>query len=92
MGAALEFIETGVNGWLVPANDGTAIIDAMREAARLTRDELEQVSQAARASVQQHTLAHGAARFMQFAHEIVGVALRGHPVCASTDGHPHNNV
>lgn len=71
MGAALEFVQTGVNGWLVPAGDGTAISEAMLAAARLTRDELERLSRAAHASVQEHTLSHGAARFMQFAHEAV---------------------
>jgi glycosyltransferase involved in cell wall biosynthesis len=32
MGAALEFVENGRNGWLIPAGDGSAV-NAMREAA-----------------------------------------------------------
>ena len=73
MGASLEFVQTGVNGWLLPAADETAILDAMREAARLTNDELADLSRGARHSVKEHTLAHGAARFMRFASEAISV-------------------
>ena len=44
MGAALEFIQTGVNGWLIPASDESAILQAMRDAASLTTAELTQRS------------------------------------------------
>jgi len=71
MGSALEFVRTSVNGWLIPAGDESAILDAMREAAQLTDVELERLSRAARESVKGHTLAHGAARFVQFAEEAV---------------------
>ena len=70
MGAALEFIETGVNGWLVPAGSENAILQAMREAASLTDD---QIAQRARQSVKDHTLAQGAMRFVQFAREALNV-------------------
>jgi glycosyltransferase involved in cell wall biosynthesis len=69
MGAALEFVRTGVNGWLVPAADETAILQAMREAVAETDEGLELLSLSARDSVKEHTLAHGAARFVQFAGE-----------------------
>jgi glycosyltransferase involved in cell wall biosynthesis len=67
MGAALEFVQTGVNGWLVPASDETAILQALREAAQLTDESLERLSVSAKDSVKEHMLAHGAARFVQFA-------------------------
>jgi glycosyltransferase involved in cell wall biosynthesis len=66
MGAALEFIQTGSNGWLIPANDETAILSAMRKAVALPKNELVQFGLRARASVKEHTLQHGASRFVQF--------------------------
>ena len=73
MGAALEFVRTGVNGWLIPAGDETAILEAMREAASLTETERAEHSRCARASVKEHTLKHGAERFVQFARETLNV-------------------
>ncbi len=70
MGAALEFIETGVNGWLIPTGDENAILDAMLAAASITDD---QIAQRARESVKDHTLTHGAMRFVQFASEALNV-------------------
>ncbi len=69
MGAALEFVETGRNGWLIPAGDSGALIDAMREAALLSVSELEQLGRHARESVSAHTLQNGAARFVHCARE-----------------------
>ena len=69
MGAALEFIETGRNGWLIPAADEEALFNAMREAAFLSLDEL---SREARESVGLHTLQNGASRFITLAQEVVG--------------------
>lgn len=73
MGAALEFVQTGVNGWLLPAGDETAIIGAMRKAASLTSDELAERSRCARETVREHTLQHGSARFVQFVQETINV-------------------
>ena len=73
MGAALEFVQTGVNGWLVPAGNETAILEAMRDAARVTNDELERLSDHARQSVQAHTLKHGSDQFVRFAERTIGV-------------------
>ena len=73
MGAALEFVRTGVNGWLVPAGDETAILRAMQEAASLTESELAERSQRARESVKEHTLKNGSQRFVRFARETIGV-------------------
>ena len=68
MGAALEFVENGRNGWLVPAGDLGALVNAMREAALI---DLERLGREASESVSQHTLQNGAARFMRCAREAV---------------------
>ena len=73
MGAALEFVQKGVNGWLIPADDEMAILQAMREFVRLENGELGRLSQGARESVKEHTLVHGATRFVQFARETISV-------------------
>ena len=73
MGAALEFVQTGVNGWLIPAGDEMAILYAMREAASLTNAELAERSQRARESVKEHTLRNGSQRFVRFARATIGV-------------------
>lgn len=64
MGAALEFIETGRNGWLVRAGDEEALFEAMREAAVVP---LNRMDHKARESVREHSLAHGAKRFVRCA-------------------------
>lgn len=64
MGAALEFVETGRNGWLIPAGDEEALLSAMREAALMP---LRELSHYARESVNTHTLENGATRFFQCA-------------------------
>ena len=69
MGAALEFVETGSNGWLIPAGDQEALVHAMREAAQFSLSELAQLGRQARESVSAHTLENGAARFVHCARE-----------------------
>ena len=69
MGAALEFLETGRNGWLISAGDEEAIFEAMREAASV--DSLVELGQRAKESVSTHTLSIGAMRFAQFAQHAV---------------------
>ena len=71
MGAALEFVESGRNGWLIPAGDQTALFDAMREAMLVSSSEIEQMGRHARESVSAHTLQNGAARFVHCAREAV---------------------
>ena len=71
MGAALEFIETGRNGWLIPAGDQNSLLDALRAAASLTSEQLCSMSIQARESVQGHALEDGARRFLQYANEAV---------------------
>ena len=63
MGAALEFIETGRNGWLIRAGDEQALFDAMRDAALMP---LDQMRDQARESVKEHTLENGANLFVRF--------------------------
>ncbi|HEX7329894.1 MAG TPA: hypothetical protein VF290_00250, partial [Pyrinomonadaceae bacterium] len=69
MGAALEFVETGRNGWLIPAGDEEALLSAMREAASMP---LRELGQRAQESVSGHTLESGADRFCRFAQETIG--------------------
>jgi len=65
MGAALEFVRRGRNGWLVPAGDEEALLGAMREAA------MDELPKGARESVREHTLENGAGLFSRYGHEIV---------------------
>jgi glycosyltransferase involved in cell wall biosynthesis len=69
MGAALEFVETGRNGWLIPAGNEDAIFDAMRQATLLPQEELAELGWNAQASVTNHTLQHGASLFAKIAGE-----------------------
>lgn len=63
-GAALDLIRTGQNGWLVPANDESALYQAMRNAVALEPHTWKAMSDQARASVREHSLADGARRFV----------------------------
>ena len=71
MGAALEFIETGRNGWLIRAADQEALFEAMREAALISQKDFADLSRSARESVSAHTLENGAVRFVNFAQEAI---------------------
>ena len=73
MGAALEFVRTGTNGWLIHAGSEESVFDALCQAALLGYSELVQLAQQARASVSEHTLSHGAERFARYAREAVNV-------------------
>ena len=73
MGAALEFVRTGVNGWLLRAGNEDAICEAMREAAVMPESELDQLGREARRSVSDHTLGYGAERFVRYTREAVNV-------------------
>ena len=71
MGAALEFVETGRNGWLIPAGDQHSLLNALREAATLTKEQLSLLSTQARDTIRNHSLEQGAWRFLQYANEAV---------------------
>ena len=64
-GAALDLIESRRNGWLVAADDGEALYRAMAQAATLSETDWRAMSRHARASVANHSLTIGAARFLQ---------------------------
>jgi glycosyltransferase involved in cell wall biosynthesis len=69
MGAGLEFVRNGVNGWLIAAGDEDAIFEAMLSAAKLSEAELDRLGRQAQDSVSEHSLAKGAARFASYARE-----------------------
>ncbi len=71
MGAALEFVESGRNGWLISAGDEEALLGAMREAALMPFGELREMGCRARESVSTHTLRNGATRFVDYARQVV---------------------
>lgn len=66
-GAAVEFIKPGHNGWLHPPGEGEGLYRAMRLAATLTDEQWHDMSHRARISVAQHTLQHGAVKFIESA-------------------------
>jgi glycosyltransferase involved in cell wall biosynthesis len=68
MGAALEFVENGLNGWLVPAGDEEALLAAMRDAAVMP---LGEMGCRARESVREHSLHNGAARFFEYGERVI---------------------
>jgi len=69
MGAALEFVETGKNGWLIESGNEDAILKAMRAAVVAGKPALRILSEGAVASIQHHTLPKGAARFKTYVRE-----------------------
>lgn len=73
MGAALEFIRTRENGWLIPAGDEDAILSAMREAVSISESALGQMGRRASRSVSEHTLGHGVDRFVRYARKSLDV-------------------
>ena len=68
-GAALELLRPRANGWLIPANDETALLAAMVDAARLSDEEMRACSMAAVASVSEHTLQDGVSHFLEAAEQ-----------------------
>ena len=64
-GAAIDLVVPGRSGWVIAAKDEDALLQAMRQAAALGEGEWRKMSCAARAAVSGHTLAAGAARFLQ---------------------------
>ena len=72
MGAALEFVESGKNGWLIRAGDEEALLEAMREAAVMP---LRELGCRARESVREHTLRNGATRFVEYAQRVINLSV-----------------
>lgn len=71
MGAALDLVKNGMNGWLPQVGDDEAVFRAMREAATLSNEQLSKFSIAARATIENHSLQRGANRFATYACEAV---------------------
>lgn len=65
MGAAVDLLRDGVNGWIVPAGDYDQLHSAIGKALALANRELGRLSVAAMDSVANHTLADGVRRFEQ---------------------------
>jgi len=66
-GAAYDLVRHGINGWTLPAHDRAALLKCMREAAALSPEQRATMRTAAVASVSQHQLDDGVARFLQAA-------------------------
>ena len=69
MGAALEFVKTNKNGWLIKSDNEEAILKVMREAVSAPKSTLNNLSHGAIESVENHSLALGAARFKSYVRE-----------------------
>ena len=70
-GAALEFVETGRNGWLIPTENADALFKAMREAVTMSNWALAQFSRTAQQSIANHSLEQGANRFKEYSAQVV---------------------
>jgi glycosyltransferase involved in cell wall biosynthesis len=71
MGAAIDLIRHGVNGWVIKACDLADLAAALQQVAEISSDRLDAMSRAARQSVANHTLQAGVRRFCN----AVGCAL-----------------
>ena len=65
MGAAIDLVRDGVNGWLAEAGDRASLRLALEKALALSDQDLKQMSAAATDSVANHSLADGVRRFEQ---------------------------
>jgi glycosyltransferase involved in cell wall biosynthesis len=70
-GAAVDLIKPGFNGWLIPANSEEALLSALKQSATLPTEDLHQMSIHASTSVLNHSLGHGARRFLDAVNEAV---------------------
>jgi len=80
MGAAIDLIRHGSNGWRVKASSLTHLESALRHVAEMSNDRLDAMSRAATQSVADHSLQDGVRRFCDAA----GSAL----VCADRQQTP----
>ena len=71
MGAAIDLIEPGRNGWICRAGDLDSLSESLRRAALLTPEQLCEHRYAAEASVAEHQLTHGAARFITLCEQVI---------------------
>ena len=73
MGAAIDLVEEGINGWRIAADDQSALERALRTAASLSDGELAVMSAAARDAAERHSLQSGVDRIYQAAVETLCV-------------------
>jgi len=84
-GAAVELVRTGENGWVVPADDLTALEQAMSEAAQLGDAGWKRMSQKAVESVACIDTERGADRFMSLSRKAVSEWAPGAKVLAGCE-------
>ena len=72
MGAAIDLLRPGENGWRCAAGGETALARALRDAANLTEPAWRRMSDAARARVARHRLDDGADRFVAAVNSALG--------------------
>lgn len=63
MGAALDLIRPGENGWRLPAGDAASLAAKLAEVAEMPAETLHRMSAAAQASVAKHQLSDGVQRW-----------------------------
>jgi glycosyltransferase involved in cell wall biosynthesis len=73
MGAALDLIEPGRNGWRIEAGQLEPLQRALEAVATMPTDQLQQMAQSARGTAAAHSLESGVARF----HKAVESSLAG---------------
>lgn len=64
MGAAVEIVKLGKNGWVIPADDVDALYRAMLEAATMGSIKWREMSECAKTVVEAHGLESGTRRFL----------------------------
>lgn len=69
MGAAIDLIVSGENGWLIEAGNLGGLVPALREAACLSPEELQRMSGNARLVAENHSLDQGVTRFLSGSYE-----------------------
>jgi len=64
MGAAIDLVHPGQNGWRIRSGELGSLVRALAEAADAPENRLQDMSDAATASIANHTLGHGASKFV----------------------------
>lgn len=68
-GAGFDLVQPGSNGWRFEAGKVEPLLGALRSAASLTDEQVTEMRHAALATAAEHSLANGAARWLQAARE-----------------------
>ncbi len=72
MGAAIDLIEPGKNGWICRAGDFASLARALRQAATLPDHQLEVHRRLAESSVAEHQLVNGAEKLVHLCEQALG--------------------